>query len=222
MMSFDNQNSYTSGWHSTHHYLNLGINYYKSSQENGKELSRFELYLTPQVSLFSRHLDFHGINEQRIEKRYPYVNSKLNLIWFLPGMAPRLNLQYGIETLMPDLMDFVDVRFDSDPLNIRLGNPLLKRGWSHVIEGGFQSKKRYFSRLLLNVTLKAIFQQGKTSLSYSYNPSTGIKTWKPMNVNGNREGWANINADLMVDRKNRFRIRNNFRVYPKHYVGLLS
>lgn len=222
MMAFDRKNSYETGWFNSHHFLSLGINYYHTTLKNGKEHSRFEMYLTPSVNLFSRHLDFHGLNEQKVEKKYPYVDSSLDLIWFLPGMAPRLNLKYRIQSIMPDLMNFIDVAFDTDPLNVRLGNPDLKSGWQHVVEGGFQSKKRYFGRLLLNVSFKTVFEQGKTSMSYSYNSATGVKTWKPVNVNGNREGWLNIGTDLFLDRPKRFRFRNNIRLYPQYSVDMLS
>ena len=97
------------------------------------------------------------------------------------GNPYRLYFTYGRQVSTPDLVDMVEFTNDLDPLNIRLGNPGLKDSELHNFSLSYRkdSKKYQSYRLYATVWRNAL------SYGYGYDSTTGVKTGKMYNVNGN-------------------------------------
>ena len=97
----------------------------------------------------------------------------------------RINHNFNIRLTqsLPDLQSKLDIVNDANPLAIRLGNPHLK---------GEIQEKFYFSthynskkRISNNATVEGTFRQRSQAQAYTYDPTTGVYTFRPTNVNGN-------------------------------------
>lgn len=103
----------------------------------------------------------------------------------------QLNFSYRGNLTQPSITDLITITDDSNPLNIRTGNPDLKSSftnnfslrWNNYITATMQS---LFANANFSNTLNSISSQTK------YNDETGVSETKPMNINGN---W-NISGDF--------------------------
>ncbi len=102
-----------------------------------------------------------------------------------------LRIRYRGQTQQPDMTDLFNLTDNSNPLNIRTGNPDLKPSFTNNINIDYnnylqETQQSIFGRLSFSNTLNAI--TNKTE----YNPSTGGQKTRPENINGN---WSmNANA----------------------------
>ena len=95
----------------------------------------------------------------------------------------RLNADMALTT--PDLVNRVGVRDDYNPLAVREGNPALKNSWRYNIRSEFydrnpETKSEWY------LGGHVWFGRNDVATGYSYNPQTGVYTYRPQNVNGNR------------------------------------
>ncbi len=111
-----------------------------------------------------------------------------------------LNVNYSTNTQQPSTRQLQPVADVSDPLNISLGNPDLKRSYNHSVSVNFFSTdpfrgKNMFAFAALNITDDAIVYADEIKPG-------GIRTSKPMNVNGVMNAFASINKGFQVKKLN--------------------
>lgn len=111
----------------------------------------------------------------------------------------------------PDLVNRLSVRDASNPLHVRVGNPYLQNSWRYNFRTGFlhrSPEKKWFTQVNVNAWLGV----NDVAQGFSYNSETGVYTYRPQNVDGNRgingslafqkEGMAeywNVGANLNYD-----------------------
>ena len=82
-----------------------------------------------------------------------------------------------------DLLNRITLRDDSQPLVVRLGNPDLQGSVTSTADANYYAKAgRRNQSLHFNAALS--YHHRNTAQSVSYNPATGVYTYKPMNVSG--------------------------------------
>jgi hypothetical protein len=147
-----------------------------------------------------------GLNAQRTElnsdRIYPgiskvrqdFTNLLPNLMW-RKKISPRssLNIFYRANTNAPSVTELQDILNLSNPLNVSVGNPLLKQTISQVFTGRYtftntqkgqsffanvslQSAQNYISNVTYRINADTIIQNEKIS--------AGSNLTKPVNVNG--------------------------------------
>ena len=138
------------------------------------------------------------------------------------GYAQRLNLQYIAQTSIPDLQNLVDMRDDTDPLNIRIGNSGLRNAVSHQFSFGQQwgnaNQKETSHHYYLGYTIV----QNALAMSYNYDPLTGIRTWQADNVNGNWSADANYRFNTAIGKKRPLRLNVSPSISYQHSVDLVD
>lgn len=98
----------------------------------------------------------------------------------------RIGLRYGIGNNLPGVGQLTNVTDYSDPMNIREGNPSLRKAVNHNMSAEFQLKALMRLRFNYSTTIDAI--TSKTVIDRA----TGARRTSPANINGN---W-NINEYL--------------------------
>jgi hypothetical protein len=97
----------------------------------------------------------------------------------------RISFNYRGSTRQPSIDQLQPIRDNQDRLNIFIGNPDLKVGFNHELSMYFNtykmlSQKGVFTNFYIDIPVNAI-----TFLN-SVDVTTGQQTYKPVNVNGNR------------------------------------
>jgi hypothetical protein len=150
---------------------------------------------------FNLHLPLHRKNE-----RLEYVRNLLDTCinqqnWiFQPDMTLLLQtnnynrefrVNYNTEVYTPDMARKVNIRDDSNPLAISIGNPNLRNSIRYNLNLSFsdrnQEKQKFF-----NASTQLSINDMQVANGFIYNPITGVYTYKPENISGN---W-NINTQL--------------------------
>ena len=113
-------------------------------------------------------------------------------VWF----APR------ISATPPALSHFVDIRDATDPLNIHLGNSRLKDTYTYDIDlqaaKGLKDKQVYQA-----VGIRFHYVQNALAMSMLYDETTGVRTYRPYNVNGNSQWQAGYLISAPLDKARR-------------------
>ncbi|MBO4996228.1 MAG: hypothetical protein J6C78_09775 [Muribaculaceae bacterium] len=114
-----------------------------------------------------------------------------------------LSINFISQPIMQDMLSMIDVVNDTDPLNVRLGNPDLKIARSNVAFAyATFSSNNYLTSNTFMVQFQSIdnaFAQGAV-----YNPTSGITYYRPYNVDGNRSFDLSHTFNTNFGKSNRF------------------
>ena len=146
--------------------------------------------LRPQKSHFKQEYQGHKTDTVRTVTNFtPTVDFRYRF-----SKVSQLRFNYRGSTSQPSMTQLLDIYDDSDPLNISRGNPGLKPSFTNNLSlfyNNFIQKHQRF--VMANVR----FSTTSNSISnmVTYNDSTGGRTTRPENINGN---W-NINTSFVFN-----------------------
>ena len=115
----------------------------------------------------------------------------------------RYYAKYGMSYNLPGMSHFVDVRNDLDPMNIYVGNPNLKPAISHEFVLEYSIRKRERNQNLA-LGMNAWLRTNSIANGYTYNPHTGVRTYRSENVNGNWSTYWFVNFGRDIDKQKRW------------------
>ena len=123
----------------------------------------------------------------------------------------------SMSTSAPSMTSLLNIRDDSNPLYITLGNPNLKNTRNYSLSGRYSDK---YGKTLFNVSASAQITENAVASGFVYDRSTGVRTVTPENVNGNWTVNASTGVDFPIDKKDRWRIRESVSYNYNHSVDL--
>ena len=174
----DCSNSFDSHFKQNNHRLDINLGY----AFNEKSYGKIWTLLNGDITLRSQNLDYQ---RGRIDTTLCRTAFTINMgSWTYLDLkgGHQIGLTLGIEEKLPDLEQRIDLRDDTDPMNIRLGNPDLRTAVTPQFQiNGVYRKKLAFHYLEWGFkrTYNAI------AMGYVYEPQTCVRTYRPENVNGN-------------------------------------
>ena len=120
---------------------------------------------------------------------------------------------------MPDLEQRIDLRDDTDPMNVRLGNPDLRTAvTTHFgLRGVYRQKQGYHA---LEGSYEPTFNA--LAMGYIYDPTTGVRTYRPDNVNGNWTTDGSYTFYCSLDSTKKLNLDVPFRVTYSQNVDLVG
>ena len=107
-----------------------------------------------------------------------------------------VQLTLRTNTSQPSMEDMMDIRDDSNPLNIRSGNPALLPTLRNSAEVNFQN---YIQETQKTINLRVSLENNLRSISQrtDYDPATGVSETKPQNMDGFWTNWStNLNLSF--------------------------
>lgn len=146
------------------------------------KIDNVRINLFGSIGLFNRSIsDFRNRIPQTVKRNDWKSKARFNISYHDFG----LTLNYNQE--LPDMMHLLDVRDTSNPLIVNLGNPDLKK--SEVYKVSLEWSKRRFNDLNTHISLSADYSQTDNAIGMArtYDRLSGVTTWQPMNINGNRK-----------------------------------
>lgn len=173
-------NSYQSTLYEARNTLTPNFGLYKPT-ENGYWSAQINM---PLRFMHSKLTYMRGATDTIIRRNtmLPELNSTY-VSWTSNDRSRNIDLRYWLNSYSPDLQYMVDIKDDTDPLNIRQGNSGLSNSYRHrlMLSGWIERNKkyRYYLELSGSITDNAI------AMGYLYDVGTGVRTYKAYNVDGN-------------------------------------
>ena len=138
------------------------------------------------------------------------------------GNAQKMILQYIANSSIPDLQNLVDMRDDTDPLNIHIGNNSLRNAINHEFsfshQWGNANRKETSHRYSLGYSII----QNALAVGYRYDCATGVRTWQADNVNGNWNADASYQFNTAIGKKHPLRLNVSPSISYQHSVDLVD
>ena len=160
-------------------------------------------------------------------KEYPTITR--NVFNYAPNVDFRYNFNkqtnlrfnYRGRTSQPSMTNLLDITDDSNPLNITKGNPGLKPSFSHNMRINYNSFQMEHQLGIFGWANASMTQNSISNRTF-YNETTGVRTTRPENINGN---WnANIGGgfNMSLDENNYFTVNNFTSLNYNHNVSYLD
>lgn len=205
----DQGNSYMSTEDTHELMLSLRGRWDKSQQNNeGQRISRWRFTWDPRLSLVPEHLHFEQETDLRNKRKTLLPSVHLELLRNTHGMKHEMELWADFRQTLPSMFNLLDLRFDSDPLNITEGNSGLQRTSIYSFTGRYHSDQWLNERkqtLSANITMN--FYHNSVATGYIYNQQTGVRTYQPENVNGNWDASATVDFSTPIGKQRYFEFR---------------
>ena len=216
--TMDVMNSYDSRqWNRTHE-AGIHLNWNKKTSK-GKWWAQVRPTLT---MLNSKLIHLQAKKDTAFTRRTTLVNMGSTFLnWEAPNKKNSITLYYDIHSKAPEMTYFVNVRNDADPLNVTVGNKNLKDSYQHSYRGSytFTNKGKQRSAYLLlgyNRIRNAI------AMGYTYDRKTGVRTFRPENVNGNWDANADVSFFMPLDKQRKVELSNLISGNYIHSVDLVE
>lgn len=230
----DNANSYNYDSRSYTHQIGLTLKWIPI--ENKKQIAgtgfkptsgdlTFELSLP--LEWEKRDMNYFRQKASRVDQHNLFFNPQLRINYRLNNSDRMtfLLLHADINTSAPDMLSLIDFRDDSNPLNVRLGNPDLKNSRMYhlnVVANNIWNKSK------TNLNFSANYSRSDNQMAYSmvYDKETGVQTTRPVNVNGNWNAGVNISfgrgEGIMMGKKDVLSFKNDISYNYRHSVDMTS
>ncbi|MCH5308632.1 MAG: TonB-dependent receptor [Prevotella sp.] len=173
--------------------------------------------LVPQKSHFVQ--DYQGVHADTT-RTVTNITPTLEFRWKRSNVS-QLRFNYNGSTSQPSMSDLLDITDNSDPLNIKMGNPGLKPSFTQRFNLMFND---YIQKYQRSVATFVGFTTTSNSIANktTYDAATGARTTRPENVNGNWNGWAGVMFSTAIDSAGFFNVNTFTNVNYNHMVGYVS
>ena len=133
----------------------------------------------------------------------------------------QLRVNYFSNITQPQMSDLLDITDDSDPLNIKKGNPGLKPSFTQNLRIFYNNYVQAHQRSIatwagLTTTSNAI------SNKVTLDTQTGARITRPENIDGNWNAYAGLVFNTALDSAAYFNINSFTNTGYNHYVGYAS
>ena len=157
------------------------------------------------------------LNDHRNQQRSQVRRQRLR---FDPSVRYRwkdIQFTYDMRTQLPDLTHLLDVRDDSDPLFVSLGNAKLKTVFYHVLKAAYRKQQTERQRSISFEHSVDLIQRA-VSIGRSYDLKTGVTTTRPENIDGNWSTWGTIGWSQQVDKARHLLLTTSTHYSYQHNV----
>ena len=140
---------------------------------------------------------------------------------YQPQKQTQLRFTYRGRTSDPSMENLLPITDNSDPLNIRTGNPGLKPSFSHNMGLHFNTFNMDAQRGIFSA-LNGSFTQNAISNIRKYNNATGGWTTMPENINGNWNVFGMFGINTAFKNNKKFNIGSFTNASYNNHVGYLT
>ena len=140
---------------------------------------------------------------------------------YQPQKQTQLRFTYRGRTSDPSMENLLPITDNSDPLNIRTGNPGLKPSFSHNMGLHFNTFNMDAQRGIFSA-LNGSFTQNAISNIRKYNDVTGGWTTMPENINGNWNVFGMFGINTAFKNNKKFNIGSFTNASYNNHVGYLT
>lgn len=177
--------------------------------------------LQPGLTLNSERLKYEGVQNLSPHRTDWSPTMMVALQRNTPGMKHQIRLEGNYRQQLPSMFSLMGMRFDNDPLHISEGNTGLHRTeifsaflWYWAERWGQKQQRRLWGKIT------ATFYRNAVATAQTYNAATGVRTYRPENVNGNYDIQATGSFSTPLDRPRHFTLNLGINEYFYRNVDL--
>ena len=210
--------------------------YFDSDQSRFSEYKNYihEMQLMMRFIRPKYNLSFGAmLQPQRSNFIYDYMGQHIETTRNVTNFAPTLDFRYRFSkvsnlrvnyrgtTSQPSMTDLLDITDDSNPLNIKKGNPGLKPSFTHNFRLFYNNYIEKHQRALMTFVN---FSMTRNSISdmVIYDDKTGGRTTQPENINGNWNARGAFMFNTAIDSAGVWNINTFTTLAYTNAVGYLS
>lgn len=210
--------------------------YFDSDQSRFSEYKNYihEMQLMMRFVRPKYNLSFGAmLQPQRSNFIYDYMGQHIETTRNVTNFSPALDFRYRFSkvsnlrvnyrgtTSQPSMTDLLDITDDSNPLNIKKGNPGLKPSFTHNFRLFYNDYIEKHQRALMTFVN---FSMTRNSISdmVTYDDKTGGQTTQPENINGNWNARGAFMFNTAIDSAGVWNINTFTTLAYTNAVGYLS
>lgn len=210
--------------------------YFDSDQSRFSEYKNYihEMQLMMRFVRPKYNLSFGAmLQPQRSNFIYDYMGQHIETTRNVTNFSPTLDFRYRFSkvsnlrvnyrgtTSQPSMTDLLDIIDDSNPLNIKKGNPGLKPSFTHNFRLFYNNYIEKHQRALMTFVN---FSMTRNSISdmVTYDDKTGGRTTQPENINGNWNARGAFMFNTAIDSAGVWNINTFTTLAYTNAVGYLS
>ena len=171
----------------------------------------------PQKSHFTQ--DYQGVHADTM-RTVTNFSPTADFRWKISKVS-QLRLTYRGTSSQPSMSDLLDITDDSNPLNIRKGNPGLKPSFTQNFRMFYNN---YIQSHQRSIMAHMNFQTTSNSISnmVTYDEKTGGRTTRPENINGNWNAFGMFMFNTAIDSTGFFNMNTFTTLRYANSVGYVS
>jgi hypothetical protein len=173
-------------------------------------------FIPQNSTLTYRYLSTDTITKRSVMNWSPTADFRWKI-----SQVSQLRFTYRANTSQPSMTDLLDITDDSNPLNVRKGNPGLKPSFTHNIRLFYNN---YFQNHQRSIMAHANFSATNNAVSnmVTYNTVTGSRITRPENINGNWNAFGMFMFNTAIDSAAYFNVNTFTTLRYNNSVGYVS
>ncbi len=171
----------------------------------------------PQRSHFTQ--DYQGVHTDTV-RTVTNIAPTADFRWKISNVS-QLRFNYRANSSQPSMSDLLDITDNSDPLNVRKGNPGLKPSFT-------QNFRLFYNNYIQNhqrsIMANVSFSTTRNSISnmVTYDAASGGRTTRPENINGNWNAFGMFMFNTAIDSAGFFNVNTFTTLRYNNSVGYVS
>ena len=171
----------------------------------------------PQRSHFTQ--DYQGVHTDTV-RTVTNIAPTADFRWKISNVS-QLRFNYRANSSQPSMSDLLDITDNSDPLNVRKGNPGLKPSFT-------QNFRLFYNNYIQNhqrsIMANVSFSTTRNSISnmVTYDATSGGRTTRPENINGNWNAFGMFMFNTAIDSAGFFNVNTFTTLRYNNSVGYVS
>ena len=210
--------------------------YFDSDQSRFSEYKNYihEMQLMMRFIRPKYNLSFGAmLQPQRSNFIYDYMGQHIETTRNVTNFSPALDFRYRFSkvsnlrvnyrgtTSQPSMTDLLDITDDSNPLNIKKGNPGLKPSFTHNFRLFYNNYIEKHQRALMTFVNLSMTRNSISDM-VTYDDKTGGRTTQPENINGNWNARGAFMFNTAIDSAGVWNINTFTTLAYTNAVGYLS
>ena len=184
----------------------------------------FNADLTLRGDIMHEHLDYDKAQlDTLLSRTISKFTPTIKLRYKNNGQKIRTEIEtnYSFTKNVPSIYNQLGTINDSDPTNIYINNPGLKKPRTHSVNARYA---RFHNQRHNNVVLYASYGRTDNAIAQArlYNRATGVSTWMPKNINGNWNTYESVQYSMPFGKKESFQFQTVTTASYVHSVDYAS
>ena len=213
---FDAQNSYEQRTKTRDYKVELFVDYHHQFKK-----SYLSIYGTMPVRFQRQRMNYDSEPlTTEITRHYTLINPYVGFFLAKQDWSRELQFAYNMSPTTPSVTDLIDHPITSDPLNIYIGNPNLKKSERHSGDLSYTIRRDSLDQNI-RFRIDGNFTHNERTQGYTYDLTTGVRTYRPENISsGNWSVGGSVNYNSALGKQKFFHIGQELEVRYTKSTGL--